>query len=160
MPTSRLETNPHGHLRHEKFKSPHWLNPKILAGHSSILRERPPGSWLPAHFENDRSPLKRSEASVDKKLSKPEDYPEWRLRVLTGLNVSNMVQLVIGQESFDDNWSYSMKQCWLSRIRKANDLLVSAISDEVLLRYQDVVNLADPIALWRVLKEDFGQAEE
>ncbi|KAE9328964.1 hypothetical protein PR003_g15667 [Phytophthora rubi] len=94
---------------------------------------------------------------VDKKLSKPEDYPAWRLRVLTGLNVSTMAQLVIGQESFDDNWSYSMKQCWLSRSRKANGLLVSAISDEVLLRYQDVVNLADPIVLWRILKEDFGQ---
>ncbi|KAE8906435.1 hypothetical protein PF005_g406 [Phytophthora fragariae] len=97
---------------------------------------------------------------VDKKLSKPEDYPVWLLRVLTGLNVSNMDLLVIGQVPFDDNWSYSTKQCWLGSSRKANGLLVSTISDEFLLGYQDVVNLADPIALWRVLKEDFGQGRE
>ncbi|KAE8908162.1 hypothetical protein PF005_g8229 [Phytophthora fragariae] len=38
---------------------------------------------------------------IDKKLSKSEDYPAWRLRLLTGLNVSNMDQL--DQGPFNDN---------------------------------------------------------
>lgn len=94
---------------------------------------------------------------VDKKHSKPEEYPAWRLRVLTGLNVSNIAQLVLDKEPFNDDWSSSVNDCWNSRYRKSNGLLVSAISDETLIRYQGVVNLADPVELWRVLAEDSGQ---
>ncbi|KAG2776827.1 hypothetical protein Pcac1_g12879 [Phytophthora cactorum] len=72
---------------------------------------------------------------VDRKLSKPEDYPAWRLSVLSGLNLSNMAQLVIGKEPLDDSLPSRTKKCWLSRYRKANDMLISAISDEVLIRY-------------------------
>ncbi|KAG3183494.1 hypothetical protein PC128_g14148 [Phytophthora cactorum] len=92
----------------------------------------------------------------DRKLSKPEDCPAWLLRVLGSLIVSNMAQLVIGKEPRDGSWPSRTKKCWLSWYCKANGMLISAISDEVPIRYQDVVNQADPIFLWCVLAEDFG----
>lgn len=94
---------------------------------------------------------------VGKKLSQPSEYPTWRMRVMAGMGMSRLEQLVQGYEPYDDRWSEAQKNSWDSRRRKAQGLLVSCISDEVLLRYEEIVFQADPIQLWERIYQDFGR---
>ncbi|KAE9274721.1 hypothetical protein PF001_g26936 [Phytophthora fragariae] len=94
---------------------------------------------------------------VGKKLSQPSEHPAWRMRVMAGLGMSRLEQLVQGKEPCDSATTPAQRNCRDVRLRKAQGLLVSAISDEVLLRYEDIVFKADPILLWDRIYQDFGR---
>ncbi|KAE9277090.1 hypothetical protein PF008_g28933 [Phytophthora fragariae] len=94
---------------------------------------------------------------VGKKLSQPSEYPAWRMRVMAGLGMSRLEQLVQGKEQYDAAMTSAQKNRGDVRLRKAQGMLVSAISDEVLLRYKDIVFKADPILLWERIYQDFGR---
>ncbi|RAW25625.1 hypothetical protein PC110_g17962 [Phytophthora cactorum] len=91
---------------------------------------------------------------VGKKLSQPSEYAAWRMRAMAGLAMLRLEQLVQGNERYDDRM---LKNCYDVRSRKAQGLHVSSISDEVLLRYEDVVFKADPMLLWDRIYRDFGR---
>ncbi|KAE9250018.1 hypothetical protein PF004_g3109 [Phytophthora fragariae] len=79
------------------------------------------------------------------------------MRVMAGLGMSRLEQLVQGKEPCDSATTPAQRNCRDVRLRKAQGLLVSAISDEVLLRYEDIVFKADPILLWDRIYQDFGR---
>ncbi|KAJ8578523.1 hypothetical protein ON010_g681 [Phytophthora cinnamomi] len=59
------------------------------------------------NLEQEREKMNRVPAvvtlQIDQKLSKPEAYPACPLRVLTGLNVSTLAQLVISNEPINES---------------------------------------------------------
>ncbi|POM66303.1 Putative Polyprotein, partial [Phytophthora palmivora] len=84
-----------------------------------------------------------------------ENYKTWRAEMCVILDASNLLPPLLGQERIEDQQNDAQRRCFTQRLRVAQREIVMALSEELQGRFSDVIERADPLLLWRTLREHF-----